>query len=354
MEKTGHLTGPANWRYPFCEVMIRPCSPISSFSPFWSLSAGRIVTLVWLELLAGSCASRGENDEGPAEARGAAPAEGIDAQSLSRPFALVPLATLPHDEIVRRILAYRMEAHTEWRISPPPRNGMDTEKTSLTEDVALEVDPTGAMHLLHDNDHGYGTEAVLTGGTLYMKMRYGPFIRRRPEPDVITRLEAAATGNSGALLDLFGPFTEVSQTTMVQVGGRPAIKLSLSRRAVPLPRRHPGDDAVPGRRWRAAAVVSSLSGTAVVDGQRGVLLGLRLVASFTAPRATASALDGAVAGEAQGLVRIDVNYHMSVGPGGDTHVQPPIESIEEPVRPRPMLDRQELLGGLVPAIGQRR
>lgn len=288
-------------------------------------------------------------DDGPASSKSLA----VDARHLLRPFALVPIAQVPHREVSRRLGSHRLEAHTQWNIAPPPQDGYDSAPANLTEEGLVEVDRSGNLHVVHNNEHGYGTEAVLADGKFYMRMRYGPFIHRRPAPDEVDRLLSMAD-NSAALLELLGPFLKVGEVTAAQVSGRPALQLGLGLRDRPAqpkkPKRKDQPEAyVPGRKWRQATRVLSLDGTAVIDSEKGVLLGLRLEASFTAPRPQPGAENMESLSGKEGTVRIDVNHWMTLSAlGENVPVAAPQEYGEQPVRARPMLDRQELLDGLVP------
>jgi hypothetical protein len=291
-------------------------------------------------LLALSCAREGDENLGlgtPEPARLAA-----DKKQLQKPQGLRQVAAMPPAEAVRRLGSHRLEARTSWQITPPgdKSGGEAPAPQSLQEESLVESDGKGGLHILHNNDHGYGSEAVLVSGQLYLRMRYGPYVRRRPEDDEVPRLLAAAGDTSGALLQLLGPWLKVDEASEAKVAGRPAIKLTLSKQASPQREGRPPRGAVPGRLWRQALSVASLSGAAVVDATEGALLGLRLEASFQAPR-----------GEGGPPVRVEVSHRAAVGALGEAvPVSAPTdgEVIDPPVRPRPMLDHQELLEGLLP------
>lgn len=290
-----------------------------------------------------SCAREGDENLGlpPTETAPLA----VERRQLQRPQGLLQVAAMPPGEVVRRLGAVRLEAHTSWQITPPARPGVDSAPQAMKEDALIEADGKGGLHVLHENDRGYGSEAVLLGGQLYMRMRYGPYVRRRPEDDEVPRLLAAAGDTSGALLQLLGPWLKIDEASDAKVAGRPAVKLTLSKLASPqrdlVPR---AVHLSPGQKWRPALSVASLSGAAVVDATEGALLGLKLEASFQAPR-----------GEGGPPVKIEVSHRAAAGLGEAVSVRAPGEGevIDPPVRPRPMLDYQELLEGLVPR-GQHR
>jgi hypothetical protein len=85
-----------------------------------------------------------------------------------------------------------------------------------------------------------------------------------------------------------------------------------------------------------------LEGTVTVDRQKGTLLTLRLHTRFVAPRSGASVTTERVQVDAEHQVRV-------VALGAEVPaIVAPAEWIDPPTRPRPMLDRQELLNGIVP------
>lgn len=304
----------------------------------------RALCLAWvLSAPAAFSGCRGEGQENLGVSEGPR-SHALDARALSRPGALAGIAALPHAELDRHLGAHTLAAHTSWKITPsgPSRPNAEALPASLEEEMTIEADGKGALRVQHDNDHGYGTEAVLLSDSLYMRLRHQPFIHRRPEGDEVARLLRAAD-NSAALLGLLAPFTEVGKPEPVQAFGRPAFKLQLSRRAAPLKELRPRDKTAPGQAWRQATTVEALEGAAIVDRDGGVLLGLRLRATFQAPR-------GAPEKEKDTPhVRVEVTHRATVDrPAEGVTVTRPREAIDAPARPRPMLDHQELLDGLVP------
>lgn len=289
-----------------------------------------------LPLLVLSCAREGDENFGLADA----PPLAVERRQLQRTQGLLQVAAMTPAEAVRRLSSHRLEIRTSWQIAPPARPGVDVQTESMQEDSLIESDGKGGVHILHNNDAGpgYGSEAIFLGGRLYLRMRQGPYVRRRPEGDEVPRLLAAAGDTSGALLLLLGPWLKIDEVSEAKVAGRPAIKLTLSKQASPQKEGRPPRNLPPGKLWRQALAVQSLSGAAVVDAAEGMLLGLRLVCSFQAPR-----------GEGGPPVRIEVNHRATVGSLGEVvPIVAPEDAIDPPLRPRPMLDRQELLEGLLP------
>ena len=58
------------------------------------------------------------------------------------------------------------------------------------------------MHLVHDNSRGNGFEAVALADDLYVKPRYGKFVRRKIESDELERLRATAETAAASDLEL--------------------------------------------------------------------------------------------------------------------------------------------------------
>jgi hypothetical protein len=86
-----------------------------------------------------------------------------------------------------------------------------------------------------------------------------------------------------------------------------------------------------------------LDGTVTIDRQKGTLLTLQLHVRFVAPRPESAAGGGErVQVEAEHQVRV-VALEKDV-----PAIAAPAEWIDPPSRPRPMLERQELLNGLLP------
>src|SRR6185295_10493820 len=140
-------------------------------------------------------------------------------------------------------------------------------------------------HLESQNDHGYGVEALLHRDLLYLRMRYAPFIRHRPEGDELERLRALGYEPGAALLEAVAPFVFLSTPSETTRLGRPAWQVQLSRQQAANDKHPPS--LPPGKAWRGEVAVETLDGYAVVDRQRGTLLELRLAVRFSAARGKA-------------------------------------------------------------------
>ena len=298
----------------------------------------------------------------------------IDGQTLSRTDILLQLLRMPHAEVQTRLGAHRFESHTKWTITPqlpatpvppPPdvvpgfREGapakpfegtaaFESVTATLEETRSIEVDGNGSLSLSNQNDHGYGVEAKLVHSDLYLRMRYAPFIRQRPEGDELERLRAIGYEPGAAILEAAAPFVYLSTPSETSRLGRPAWQVSFSRQDAPKKRDKPSE---PGKVWRGAIDVDMLDGYAIIDRQRGTLLELKLQVRYSAPRGKAP--PGTPAGQTDETERVQVavvHELVAVALGKDVvNIQPPSEWNEPPTRSRPTLEKQELLNGLVSA-----
>ena len=110
------------------------------------------------------------------------------------------------------------------------------------------------MHLAHDNSRGNGFEAVALGDDLYVKPRYGKFVRRKIEGDELERLRATAETAAASDLRLVQRFVQVREAGTATVAGHAGVKLTLSART---------DARRAGARERAGAQVAR-------DGERAL------------------------------------------------------------------------------------
>lgn len=290
-----------------------------------------------------------------------------DGRTLTRTDILLELARIPHAEVQSRLGPHRIESHTHFTLTPLQKGGpsgievapgfresspikpfegdaaWESASTSLDETRLITVDKAGSLHLENTNDHGYGIEALLEQNFLYTKMRYGPYIRHRPEGDEVERLRALGYEPGAALLEVVAPYVYLSTPSETTRLGRPAWQVSLSRQDKNAKHRA---SAGANQGWRGTTTVDSLDGYAVVDRQRGVLLELRLSVRFETPRGKAPPGTQSAADE---RVRIEAQHELRVVALGEAvaRILPPSEWNEPPLRPRSNLEKQELLKGLV-------
>ena len=161
-----------------------------------------------------------------------------------------------------------------------------------------------------------------------MKPRYGKFVRRKIEGDELERLRATAETAAASDLKLVLRFVQAREAGTATVAGHAGVKVTLSARQTP--------DAAPvetepGRAWRQTVNVRYIDGDAVLDAKTGAPLSVRLEAQYTFVR------DGKP-------VQATLGYKQTTSAQSEA-VAPPADWTALD-RPRPMVDRQQLLEGL--------
>jgi hypothetical protein len=274
-------------------------------------------------LLAACHASGGEN-----LGLGAQRAPSINVRRLADPEELLRALALPGRELDRSLGAHRLVASSTLTVTPP---GRPAEK--LEQQVRLDSDGAGALHLVKESSAGGGLEAVLAGGQLYVRPRYGRFVEHRPEGDEVERLRALAEGAGAGTLGVLARWLEVREAGHAPAtpGGRDAVRLQLAARAAPL-EAAPTDQ--PAHAWRERMQVSALTGEVALDAASGAPLSLTLQAAYTFTRE-----------QTQEPIAVAVELRQNVAPAEP--VVAPADAAPAPRRVRPLLDRQELLDGLV-------
>jgi hypothetical protein len=254
---------------------------------------------------------------------GAAPATSAGPAAAADP---VRILSLPHDEVWRRLGPHRYQAKSRLRVTVA-----DQPADVLDEEYQLEAGTAGAFHALYHNAHDQGREVVLVAGDLFVRPRYGTFVRRRPEAGEADRLRAEAFGGLAAAVEVVGRFVQARPAGPATVAGRPARRLALSLAAQPRPAA-PAPD--PRREWRASVVVQRLTGSLDVDESTGAPLAVTLKAGYTFRRGGASAT-------------AELELEASLTAGVQVAVTAPAH-VPLPTRTRYHVERRELLKGLVP------
>src|SRR4051812_4461760 len=129
----------------------------------------------WLAILTlFGCSRGGEENLGLSSDR-----VSVDVKRLATPAELLHALQLPGSELDKKLGARHFEAKSTIKIEP-----FERPFEILNESFKLDADGKGAVHLVHENPRD-GLEAVIAGGTIYVKPRYGPLTRRTsPNPDV--------------------------------------------------------------------------------------------------------------------------------------------------------------------------
>jgi hypothetical protein len=270
--------------------------------------------------LSGACRREGDENLGIGGRRDA-----IDLQHLTRPAELVRALGQPGRLTDAKLGPHRLMASSSIRVTAPSGT---TEQ--LDETYRLDADGAGAFHLWHDNSRDGGAEGVVSDGELYVRPRYGHFVKRRPEGDEVDRLRVLVEAVPAGYLELLEPWLVVRETGPSLVGGRPAVKLQLRAAGS----RRWREESEPGRKWRQTVQVDSLDGDLAVDAQTGTALEGRIDATYRFERE----------GE-RSPFKVTLQYKQwSDVPEA---ILAPAESMDAPRRARPMVDRNSLLDGLV-------
>ena len=243
----------------------------------------------------------------------------VDVSRLETPEELLHALQLPGAELDKRLGAHALQAHSTLKMEPP---GRPTEE--LDETYHLDSDGKGAVHLVHDNARD-GLEAVVSGGVVYVKPRYGQWTRRRPEGEDVERLRDNVEGVAAGYFELLQRWLEVKP--IARSGN--AVKLALSARSSPA---SGPQESLPYRKWRDTVKVQRLDGEWTLDATSGAPLGGRLEASWTFERS-----------DLKGPTVVTLKYEQSAAAAAA--IVPPSDAVEAR-RTRPLLDRDQLLDGI--------
>jgi len=247
----------------------------------------------------------------------------IDVARLTQPEELVRALSLTGRDLDQRLGAHRMDATSTLKLELPER-----QMQTLEETFAVQANGHGGVHLVHDNSRGNGFEAVALNDDLYVKPRYGKFVRRKVEGDELERMRITAETAGASDLRLLERFVQVREAGAATVAGHAGVKLSLSARTTP---GAPVTESEPGRKWRETVNVRYIDGDVVLDAKSGAPLAVRVEAAYS-------------------FVRDGKPLSATLAYKQTTSAE--VDAIAAPAdwgtlgRPRPMLDRQTLLEGL--------
>jgi hypothetical protein len=270
-------------------------------------------------VLAAACHHEGEENLGLSDPS----APRIDVAALTNPAELLRALSVGGPALDQALGPHRMQASSSLKLELPDHR---TEQLEETFDVAWDGK---ALRLRHENEQDYGFEAITVGNRLWVKPRYGKYVLRKLEGDELERLRKVAELPAAAWLKLLLPSLQVAEAGRVAVAGQAGVKLALSARATPSGKPAVGNE--PGKSWRRTVQVKYLSGDVVVAARNGAPLAVRLDAGFTFER------DGKLA-----IATVSFKQSTTAEPGV---IATPTDFVTLS-RPRPMLDRQQLLDGL--------
>jgi hypothetical protein len=275
------------------------------------------ITLIFMCVAA--CGRHGDENLGLSSG-GAA---NIEVAKLTQPEELVRALSLSGKALDERLGAHKMDATQTTKLAVK-----DQQPVTLEETFAVQADGHGAVHVVHDNSHGNGFEAVALADDLYVKPRYGRFVKRKVEGDELERLRTTAETAAASDLRLVERFVQIREAGTANVAGHAGVKLALSAR--------PSPDAKvvetePGRKWRETIDVRYIDGDVVLDAKTGAPLSVRLEAQYNFVR------NGKP-------VQATLAYKQTTAADAAAIAAPADWTTLG--RPRPMLDRQQLLEGL--------
>ncbi|HEY3359865.1 MAG TPA: hypothetical protein VGQ83_41830 [Polyangia bacterium] len=273
--------------------------------------------------LGGGCGSGGA-PAAPAAA-GAAPPAWLARGTLG-PAEVSAALGAPHAELWRRLGPHRFEAKTKVRVSVP---GQPADE--LEDEYLLEAGAGGRFHARHQNSRDQGFEHYVLDRDLYVRPRYGRFVRRRADEGEADRVRENAFGAVGALGDLVGRFAAGRSEGPVTAGGRPAVRVRLALAPTPRPLAAAPEGA---RAWRATVAVQALAGTLDLDAASGLPLAANVTATFTFRQ-----------GDRE--VTAQLEHASAVATGVDLPLAAP-DHLTEPARRRYHVEQQQLLEGLIP------
>src|SRR5689334_20621391 len=123
----------------------------------------------WIPLLLLLLGCRGSSQENLGLSRGGT---AVDVSKLTRPDELARALALSGSELDGRLGAHRMDASATLKLELPSH-----ETQQLDDTWVAQSDGRGDVHLVHDNSRGNGFEAIAIAKQLYVKPRYGRFVR---------------------------------------------------------------------------------------------------------------------------------------------------------------------------------
>ena len=258
----------------------------------------------------------------------------FDPESLASGAELEKAVSISTEDAAKKLGAYKLVQSAKLQLAS------GEAKDALDETWVMSIDGKGGTALLHENSHDYGFETVILGGQIYVKPRYGRFVRRPIEGDEVERARDEHEGALASWLAVLGRFADRKDGGATSHLGRPAHKVILSLASSPSRLR----DKEPAHQWRRSVRVSALSGEVIVDDASGAPLKAQLDAAYTTPRAVAT--EGETPkGPAE--VSVTLAFHSVVEDlGAVPAVEAPADATSA-LRPRPLLDKQVLLDGLV-------
>lgn len=190
----------------------------------------------------------------------------IDVESAVRdPAALLEALQLPHSQISEILGAHRVRGHSSVEV----RRG-DAVLEKLSDRTEIQLDAKGNYRAVADNDQDYGRHAIYVDGVLYLRPRFGKFLRRAPNsPTEPGEIRSEMFSTVGAYFDLLWTRAELSDRGAITHNGRPARKIEIA--TAPTAAKRPAA-TLKQRAWRDSISVEKVSGEVVLDAESGAPL----------------------------------------------------------------------------------
>jgi antitoxin component of MazEF toxin-antitoxin module len=260
------------------------------------------------------------------------PDDAVDVdRAATDPVALVRALRLPHHRVAELLGPHVFHATSSVDVAVAGGEGVGAPAEKLDVTARIEYADATRFHAVVENSADYGREIILSDGHLYLRPRYGAFHRRAPEneqepagwrDDIFSELSGH--------LQLFATGLAVRDGGAIDVAGRPARRIELSRASEP---RQVRVGASPQRAWRSSAEVESLSGEILLDSQTGVPLRARIEGVVNARR-----------DERPVRIHVIVEHAIeAIGQPVTITVPPEEEWVSTPVRSRELKEREHLL-----------
>ncbi len=278
------------------------------------------VTIARLSLLAALVGGCGGAKQ---KVAGAAP---IDVAAAMKSLAALAVpAAMPAHELASRSGGVVFDDKLSLRVRSEGR-----EIETLDERARIQAGKQGDFTFSQENSRDLGRVVTSVGGKLYVQMRYGATIERRPEHGEAARLLDDAGDLLPATFRLLEAFLEVTDGGAAEVAGRPVRKarLGLSKR----PREVVSLGAQ--QAWRQRLQVASVEGEILLDAQTGLALGAHVEARYRFPREKS---------EAEASLILDRKVESV---GQEPAIVAPADVVATPRRARYEPERRQLLRGL--------
>lgn len=289
----------------------------------------RLTTVCLFACLALSCRRESTEDLGLRRT----PRRRVDVRALERVSELVSALRRPGEELDAQLGARHQVLSSTIKVEPQGRLP-DVLPEVLEERFVIDVEGASGVHLVHDSGSKDGFEATFVDGALYVRPRFGKFVRRRPEGDEVERLRGLVEGVPAASIELVAPFLSVRDAGEGRLLGRATKRLTLSLKDAGIP----GKEEEPGRKWRETLKVYALDGELEVDAASGGALALRLDIRYQFDRPSSP-------NPVPNPVKVESSLRLVTSL--PEAVIAPDDFVATPHRSRPILDRNFLLDGLI-------